>query len=128
MAFLPALVGPFAGLELAFHIDLGSFAQVPLDDVDHVVVEHGDAVPFGAPPQPPLLQADLIGLGQRDGEWCQRDSGERSKGSRCWKLASPQKCWKYGFSNRRAHSASWDRSCMCFKIELATNLHPLIGS
>ena len=48
VAVLTLLVGPFAGLELALHIDLRSLAKKPLNDIDEAVVEDHDPVPFGA--------------------------------------------------------------------------------
>src|SRR3546814_1396972 len=45
---LALLVGPFAGLELAFQIDLRSFAQILLGDAAQIFIEDHDPVPFGA--------------------------------------------------------------------------------
>src|SRR5487761_110680 len=45
---LPRLIGPFARLQRAFEVNLGALFQVLLDDLDQSVVEHDDAVPFGA--------------------------------------------------------------------------------
>src|SRR5262245_61349961 len=42
--------------------------------------------------------------------WRQRVSDERSNTNPCWKNASPQKYWKYGFSTQRSHKASSERS------------------
>jgi len=39
-----------------------------------------------------------------------RVSDERSNTNACWKNASPQKYWKYGFSTQRSHRASSERS------------------
>src|SRR3546814_9188687 len=44
----PALVGPLAGLQGAFHIDLGALAQVLLGDLAKLLVEDHDPVPLGA--------------------------------------------------------------------------------
>ena len=42
--------------------------------------------------------------------WRNRVSDERSNTNACWKNASPQKYWKYGFSTQRSHKASSERS------------------
>src|SRR5262249_17548221 len=42
--------------------------------------------------------------------WRHRVSDERSNTNACWKNASPQKYWKYGFSTQRSHRASSERS------------------
>src|SRR5260221_6185691 len=42
-----ALIGPFAGLQLAFDVDCGALFQIALGDIDDAVVEDHDAVPLG---------------------------------------------------------------------------------
>src|SRR6185437_10361885 len=48
IALLAGIVGPFARLERALEIDLGTLLQVFLDDLHELVVEDHDAVPLGA--------------------------------------------------------------------------------
>src|SRR5262249_26188443 len=48
--------------------------------------------------------------------WRQRVSDERSNGSSCRNTTSPQKYWKYGFSPHCPHSASWERLCICLRM------------
>ena len=48
IALLAALVGPFAGLQLALDIDRAALAQVALGDVGQILVEDHHAVPLGA--------------------------------------------------------------------------------
>src|SRR5579883_1276046 len=48
IALLAALVGPFAGRQLALDIDLRALAHVLLRDLSQLLVEDHDAVPFGA--------------------------------------------------------------------------------
>src|SRR5579884_4484188 len=48
IALLAAVVGPFARLQRAFHINLRSLAQVFLGDLDEAFVEEHDAVPLRA--------------------------------------------------------------------------------
>jgi hypothetical protein len=47
-ALLPTLIGPFARLELALDVDLRALLQEALGDVGYRLVEHHDAMPFGA--------------------------------------------------------------------------------
>src|ERR1700757_2186052 len=42
-----ALVGPFAGLERAFDVNLRAFLQVLLGNLGEPLIENHDAVPFG---------------------------------------------------------------------------------
>src|SRR6185312_13389300 len=48
VALLARIVGPFARLEGALEIDLGTLLQVLFDDLHELVVEDNDAVPLGA--------------------------------------------------------------------------------
>src|SRR5258708_1966358 len=48
VALLAAVVGPFAGLQGALDINLGSLLQVLLGDLGEPLVEDHDAMPFGA--------------------------------------------------------------------------------
>src|SRR3546814_14393703 len=60
----PALVGPLAGLQGAFHIDLGALAQVLLGDLAKLLVDDHDPVPLGAPaPRPGVACAPSIERG-----------------------------------------------------------------
>jgi hypothetical protein len=45
---IAALILPFAGLQLAFDIDLAAFAQKPLSDTDKPITGQSNAMPFGA--------------------------------------------------------------------------------
>ena len=47
VAVIAVAVLPFAGLELAFEIDLGALAQILLGDLAQALVEDRDIVPFG---------------------------------------------------------------------------------
>src|SRR5260370_19685082 len=44
---LAAIVGPFAGAELALEVDFGAFLQVLLGELSKALAEDDDAVPFG---------------------------------------------------------------------------------
>ena len=67
VAVLPALlVGPFAGADAAFHINLRAFAQVLPGNFGQAAVEH-QAVPFGVLfGLASLLVAPFVGRGQRN--------------------------------------------------------------
>ena len=48
VSFLTVVVFPFAGLELSFQINFGTFAEISLGDVGKLRVENNHAMPLGS--------------------------------------------------------------------------------
>lgn len=85
IALLPALVGPFTGLQGTLDIDLGALLEVPLGHVGNPVVEDDDPVPFGFSLRSPLWRSFQVSEVARlivtifEPSWACRTSGSRPR-------------------------------------------------
>jgi len=72
VALLPGLIGPFAGLQLAFDIDLASLGEILLRDLTKAIVEDHHPMPFGFLTR---LTGLLVGPALRRGDREMHDPG-----------------------------------------------------